>query len=581
MVAKTGKPRPAEGGHVADAPVDHQPGDAPGLGLGGEHLAPVTELGLTLDLHHEHLARSGAWRWRRGWPGCRPGAHRTGTASPTTAAPGHMGRMRARMARPPDSPRVAAPSRARARAFGVGASARRSRQHLRVERRGRRFAGRARPRCWRRPARPWHRARRWWPTRCGAAAPRCRDGPAPGAAGARPRTRRGRPRRWRPPRSASTSAASSTSAPRAVLTSTAVGFMRASAAASMRWRLSSLSGACRLTKSAVDSSSSSATCGRRSAASASGSAMAVGVRRPACRSRGPARPPRCRWPPGRRSRASLRPRPGRAAGSVPRPATRRSRDQPLALAQAPGRGQQQGEGQVGGGIGQHAGRVGQHHAPGRRRGHVHVVEADGQVGHHPQPAAAASSSSASIRSVNMDSTAPAPGAPASSSSRAPVDPRSAGRPPGRPASVRGPCGREGQWPADEDRLRHPGRALRTRRGGIDERPDPWSPSVGGTGCAGRSGGSAGHDPVRCWRSAAHAQQLPAEGAGLATQPHDAFGRHLARLPRRLVDAGRVGHEALGGHRDVDRGTRWPRSPSPATWRATSTVARSNAALDMP
>ena len=53
----------------------------------------------------------------------------------------------------------------------------------------------------------------------------------------------------RPPRSASISAASSTSAARAVLTRHAPGFMRASAAASIIPRVSSLTGACRLTKS--------------------------------------------------------------------------------------------------------------------------------------------------------------------------------------------------------------------------------------------------------------------------------------------------------------------------------------------
>ena len=40
---------------------------------------------------------------------------------------------------------------------------------------------------------------------------------------------------------------------------------------------------------------------------------------------------------------------------------------------------------VGGGVGEHAGRVADAHAPGGARGHVHVVEADREVAHHLQP----------------------------------------------------------------------------------------------------------------------------------------------------------------------------------------------------
>ena len=60
-----------------------------------------------------------------------------------------------------------------------------------------------------------------------------------------------------PSRSATTSAASSTTGPRAVFTSTADGRIRASAAASIRCRVSGSSGTCRLTTSAASSSSSS------------------------------------------------------------------------------------------------------------------------------------------------------------------------------------------------------------------------------------------------------------------------------------------------------------------------------------
>ena len=60
-----------------------------------------------------------------------------------------------------------------------------------------------------------------------------------------------------PLRGRRTKAFSSTTGPRAVLTSTAVGFMTASSAAPMRWRVDSVRGTCRLTMSERRSNSSS------------------------------------------------------------------------------------------------------------------------------------------------------------------------------------------------------------------------------------------------------------------------------------------------------------------------------------
>ena len=61
----------------------------------------------------------------------------------------------------------------------------------------------------------------------------------------------------RPARSASTSASSSTIGPRLVFTSTAVGFIRANAASSIRWRVSAESGRCSETTSASRAASPS------------------------------------------------------------------------------------------------------------------------------------------------------------------------------------------------------------------------------------------------------------------------------------------------------------------------------------
>ena len=56
----------------------------------------------------------------------------------------------------------------------------------------------------------------------------------------------------------------------------------------------------------------------------------------------------------------------------------------LALGHASGRGHQQRKAEIGGGFGQHVGRVGGLHACRGHGGHVKVVEAHGHVGHDPE-----------------------------------------------------------------------------------------------------------------------------------------------------------------------------------------------------
>ena len=68
-------------------------------------------------------------------------------------------------------------------------------------------------------------------------------------AAARPRTRRAPPRPGASPPAPRPAPASSTKPPRAVLIRMAEGFIRASRGASIRWRVSAVSGACRETKS--------------------------------------------------------------------------------------------------------------------------------------------------------------------------------------------------------------------------------------------------------------------------------------------------------------------------------------------
>jgi hypothetical protein len=56
-----------------------------------------------------------------------------------------------------------------------------------------------------------------------------------------------------------------------------------------------------------------------------------------------------------------------------------------AFAHAAGGGQQEGDGDVGGRIGQHVGRVAHPHAAGRAGGHVYIIVADGEVADDAQP----------------------------------------------------------------------------------------------------------------------------------------------------------------------------------------------------
>jgi hypothetical protein len=65
----------------------------------------------------------------------------------------------------------------------------------------------------------------------------------------------------------------------------------------------------------------------------------------------------------------------------PRP---RRPEEPVALGDPPGGGQQQRPGQVGGGLGDHVGGVGGQHPPCGAGVQVDVVVADGIVGRHPQ-----------------------------------------------------------------------------------------------------------------------------------------------------------------------------------------------------
>ena len=57
----------------------------------------------------------------------------------------------------------------------------------------------------------------------------------------------------------------------------------------------------------------------------------------------------------------------------------------MAIDQPPRRGDEQTEGHVGGGVGQHAGRVADRDAARRRRRHVDVVEADRVIADHLEP----------------------------------------------------------------------------------------------------------------------------------------------------------------------------------------------------
>ena len=171
------------------------------------------------------------------------------------------------------------------------------------------------------------------------------------------------------------SAFSSTTGPRAVLTSTAVGFMTASSAAPMRWRVDSVSGTCRLTMSERSSNSSS-----------------VGTK--------PGRPVSCRvvWmtsmskPTARWATArAIRPNPTRPRvapctsrarwSPKPQPVQRPSRRSRSASVDRRVAGEDEEEGQVGRRVIEHAGRVADRDPQRMGRDDVDVVVADGRVGH--------------------------------------------------------------------------------------------------------------------------------------------------------------------------------------------------------
>ena len=163
------------------------------------------------------------------------------------------------------------------------------------------------------------------------------------------------------------------SPPRAVLTSSAVGFMRASARSSIRCRVSGVSGVCSETTSARSSSSSSGHAGR---------ARAVHDLHPEARRRG-ARPPRRSGP--RPTMPSVAP-----ARSVPRsPAGSHVRHSPARTVSAPDtipprEREDEREREVGRRVGQHVGRVADRDAAGRRGLEVDVVGPDREVGDRPQ-----------------------------------------------------------------------------------------------------------------------------------------------------------------------------------------------------
>ena len=157
--------------------------------------------------------------------------------------------------------------------------------------------------------------------------------------------------------------------------------MRASAAASMRWWVSALYGQLTETTSLVANSSSSSS---RSASSRplelgrDGTAVVVHdlhAERPWPAPPAPGRSPPIPMMP------SWRPwMPVPSIMNIPHCPRLTGPDQPLALGHPPCDHQDQGHRQVGGGVGQHAGRVGHDHAARRAGGDVDVVEPDRDVG---------------------------------------------------------------------------------------------------------------------------------------------------------------------------------------------------------
>ena len=153
--------------------------------------------------------------------------------------------------------------------------------------------------------------------------------------------------------SASASAASSTTGPRAVFTSTAVGFMSASRRASMRWRVSGSSGTCSDTTSARRSSSSRSPTSIRGIAGV-GAGVVQHLHAEAGGAAAP-RPSRCGRNPTTPSVAPCTSWPRYCV--IAHPGQRSPRRSRFGLGREPRRGEDQQEREVGGRLVEHAGRV--------------------------------------------------------------------------------------------------------------------------------------------------------------------------------------------------------------------------------
>ena len=221
------------------------------------------------------------------------------------------------------------------------------------------------------------------------------------AGSARDRSRRVRRPRSRPSRRASASAAPSTIGPRAVFTRIAVGFIRASAVASISPRVSGVSGTWRLTMSLRARSSSSPTPGRPERGLDD-----LGCPRPPVVEDGH---PEAGGPPSDRLADPPEPHDpeGRAVDVGPEQEHRTPRrpaagpDEAVALGDPPRGGKDERERQVRGRLGQDPGRVADRDAATGAGGDVDVVVPDGEVADTTRrPGPAASSSSSSTRSVS-------------------------------------------------------------------------------------------------------------------------------------------------------------------------------------
>ena len=212
-------------------------------------------------------------------------------------------------------------------------------------------------------------------SRCRDAA-RARRSPARAARAARrarARRRRARRRRSCPRRAPSTSARSSTTAPRAVFTSTAVGRIAASAAASIRWCVSAVSGQWRLTTSA-----SASTALERVAAPGEERGRAERLGEPRRLAADPARP----------DHAEALALEALAEHELEREAPRLAgAEHPVALGHAAEQRERERDRELGGRAREHVRRVRDDDAARAGGGEVDVVDADAVVGDDLQPGA--------------------------------------------------------------------------------------------------------------------------------------------------------------------------------------------------